>query len=83
MHCLPRTLMRGSLISTISRDRLSTNETHEKEYFGDWYITIFNLNDMRNVTCADTETSVIATDLNYWIKHPFEFSDPILKPEYL
>ena len=24
-----------------------------------------------------------ATDLNYWIKHPFEFSDPILKPEYL
>ena len=22
-------------------------------------------------------------DLNYWIKHPFEFSDPILKPEYL
>ena len=21
------------------------------------------------------------TDLNYWIKHPFEFSDPILKPE--
>ena len=23
------------------------------------------------------------TDLNYWIKHPFEFSDPILKPEYL
>ena len=22
------------------------------------------------------------TDLNYWIKHPFEFSDPILKPEY-
>ena len=26
---------------------------------------------------------VIITDLNYWIKHPFEFSDPILKPEYL
>ena len=26
---------------------------------------------------------VITTDLNYWIKHPFEFSDPILKPEYL
>ena len=24
-----------------------------------------------------------STDLNYWIKHPFEFSDPILKPEYL
>ena len=23
------------------------------------------------------------TDLNYWIKHPFEFSDSILKPEYL
>ena len=23
------------------------------------------------------------TDLNYWIKHPFEFSDPIVKPEYL
>ena len=20
------------------------------------------------------------TDLNFWIKHPFEFSDPILKP---
>ena len=30
-----------------------------------------------------TEGSVDATDLNYWIKHPFEFSDPILKPEYL
>ena len=26
---------------------------------------------------------VMPTDLNYWIKHPFEFSDPILKPEYL
>ena len=26
---------------------------------------------------------VSPTDLNYWIKHPFEFSDPILKPEYL
>ena len=26
---------------------------------------------------------VTFTDLNYWIKHPFEFSDPILKPEYL
>ena len=26
---------------------------------------------------------VTITDLNYWIKHPFEFSDPILKPEYL
>ena len=26
---------------------------------------------------------IILTDLNYWIKHPFEFSDPILKPEYL
>ena len=25
----------------------------------------------------------LRTDLNYWIKHPFEFSDPILKPEYL
>ena len=25
----------------------------------------------------------VTTDLNYWIKHPFEFSDPILKPEYL
>ena len=26
---------------------------------------------------------VCTTDLYYWIKHPFEFSDPILKPEYL
>ena len=26
---------------------------------------------------------LVTTDLNYWIKHPFEFSDPILKPEYL
>ena len=26
---------------------------------------------------------MITTDLNYWIKHPFEFSGPILKPEYL
>ena len=26
---------------------------------------------------------VFVTDLNYWIKHPFEFSDPIVKPEYL
>ena len=26
---------------------------------------------------------ISGTDLNYWIKHPFEFSDPILKPEYL
>ena len=30
-----------------------------------------------------TELDVETTDLNYWIKHPFEFSDPILKPEYL
>ena len=28
-------------------------------------------------------TSSTTTDLNYWIKHPFEFSDPIVKPEYL
>ena len=28
-------------------------------------------------------TFIYTTDLNYWIKHPFEFSDPILKPEYL
>ena len=27
--------------------------------------------------------TISSTDLNYWIKHPFEFSDPILKPEYL
>ena len=33
MHCLPR-----GLLPTISRDRLSTNETHEKENFYDWYI---------------------------------------------
>ena len=26
------------MISSISRDRLSTNETHEKENFDDWYI---------------------------------------------
>ena len=26
--------------------------------------------------------AILSTDLNYWIKHPFEFSDPILKPEY-
>ena len=30
-----------------------------------------------------TELDFVTTDLNYWIKHPFEFSDPILKPEYL
>ena len=29
------------------------------------------------------KVDVRATDLNYWIKHPFEFSDSILKPEYL
>ena len=39
MHYLPRALMRGnSLISSISRDTLSTNETNEKENFDDWYI---------------------------------------------
>ena len=27
-----------SLISSISRDTLSTNETNEKENFDDWYI---------------------------------------------
>ena len=32
--------------------------------------------------CGNT-TPAGRTDLNYWIKHPFEFSDPILKPEYL
>ena len=31
----------------------------------------------------DISSTVRPTDLNYWIKHPFEFSDPILKPEYL
>ena len=38
------------------------------------------------VTCLWIEASlglISITDLNYWIKHPFEFSDPILKPEYL
>ena len=28
---------RERLISTISRDRLATNETHEKKNFDDWY----------------------------------------------
>ena len=48
-----------------------------------------------NATCIDEKSilawttlgqqllHVVTTDLNYWIKHPFEFSDPILKPEYL
>ena len=31
----------------------------------------------------NTMVAIVSTDLNYWIKHPFEFSDPILKPEYL
>ena len=31
------TVARERLISTISRDRLSTNETHEKKNFDDWY----------------------------------------------
>ena len=32
---------------------------------------------------SEYEIDIVATDLNYWIKHPFEFSDQILKPEYL
>ena len=44
MYCyilhLARWCEGDSLISTISRDRLSTNETHEKENFDDWYIII-------------------------------------------
>ena len=32
-----------SLISSISRDTLSTNETHEMENFDDWYIIIRNI----------------------------------------
>ena len=31
------------IISSVSRDTLSTNETHEKENFGDWYIIIIYL----------------------------------------
>ena len=38
MHCLPRALIQDSLISSISRDTLSTNKTNEKENFDDWYI---------------------------------------------
>ena len=34
----------GSLISSISRDTLSTNKTHEKENFDDWYIIMLNIN---------------------------------------
>ena len=37
-----------------------------------------------NAELGKTATKQVpGTDLNYWIKHPFEFSDPILKPEYL
>ena len=39
----------------------------------------FSCNLQRNMF----KIHVPSTDLNYWIKHPFEFSDPILKPEYL
>ena len=35
--------LRDSLISSISRDTLSTNKTHKKENIDDWYIIIFNL----------------------------------------
>ena len=44
----------------------------------DCKITTFYENRNRKI-----EKPIEATDLNYWIKHPFEFSDPILKPEYL
>ena len=42
-RCLPLTLMgEDSLISSLSRDTLSTNETHEKGNFDYWYIIIIN-----------------------------------------
>ena len=34
-------LSKDSLISSLSRDTLSTNETHGKGNFDDWYIIIF------------------------------------------
>ena len=42
MRYFPRALMQGrqSITSWISRDTLSTNETHKKENFDDWYIII-------------------------------------------
>ena len=43
---------------------------------------IFHLATLFARTDKKVET-LPTTDLNYWIKHPFEFSDPILKPEYL
>ena len=38
---------------------------------------------LQTVLFAQTAMRCLLTDLNYWIKHPFEFSDPIVKPEYL
>ena len=43
----------------------------------------FKNNKLWNIEVINSCQLVYATDLNYWIKHPFEFSDPILKPEYL
>ena len=50
MHCLPRALIRAdSLISSISRDMLSTNKTHEKKNFDDWYIIIQDSEQLTNL----------------------------------
>ena len=48
-------------------------------------INIHYLYTIKSLSLSNNGMSSIlieATDLNYWIKHPFEFSDPILKPEY-
>ena len=50
------------------------------------FYNIFSAVHYVNTICkivSQVKDFVLATDLNYWIKHPFEFSDPILKPEYL
>ena len=42
-----------------------------------------NLHSMTKLSGGFATDLNTTTDLNYWIKHPFEFRDPILKPEYL
>ena len=41
---------RDSLISSISRDTLSTNETHEQENFDDWFVINFILRYLYFIT---------------------------------
>ena len=63
----------GNVWSDLTEQVTAKYYRHVNCYFAYHWTKLWNV---VNESCT-------ITDLNYWIKHPFEFSDPILKPEYL